>query len=247
MSYYQLSVSWGPRAERMSACATRFVVMLEKLAAEHSTLASWFKQARTRATAFESFCIMPPRQAELEEILHRGRQFTSGSRELIPELGYSVAAWNGQDEPYELSFHVRPGGYNPQLLYPNEVCIPTLRPGNRELLNAVVLKRILLTIADCWDADWSVVETWDYQGKTLDAQGRPLLPYGGWLTYLSPALAEKVSSPPDIAAESLPNGALFMLATEEQFDVANPVHVANLDAIQKALAPVQRSVGSVGT
>ncbi len=50
--------------------------------------------------------------------------------------------------------------------------------------------------------------------------------------------------PPDVAAERLPNGALFLLAGEEQFDVANPRHVATLDAIQRALAPVQRSVAS---
>ena len=180
--------------------------------------------------------------AELEGILFRGRHFTSASRELIPQLGYSTSAWNGLDEPQSLSFRIDVGAYS-RRLYPNEVQIEGLGPGN-ELVSAALLKRVLLTIAGCCDADWSVVETWQYKSLTVDTTDKPLLPYGGWLTYLSRALAEHIEPPPDIHAERLPDGSLFMLISDEPFDVANPSHVARLDAVQKSLAPVQRTLAS---
>jgi hypothetical protein len=113
------------------------------------------------------------------------------------------------------------------------------------LVDAAILKRVLLTLAECWDADWGVVETWAYEGLTVDANDKPLLPYGGWLTYLSHELAQKVSPPRDVLAERTPDGGLFMLVSEEPFDADNPTHVTRLDAIQKSLAPVQRSLSSV--
>jgi hypothetical protein len=244
MMHYNLWARWAQRAEDLSACALRFARTLEEFAAAHVTLGRWCKLADTRAAAYKPFCAMPPRLPELEAILLSGRHFTSGTHELIPDLGYSVAAWNGLDELRAVSFDLQAGASSNHVLYPNKVRLEGLLPENRSLVNATVLKRVMFAIADCWDIDWGVVDTWAYKGKATDAQGHLLFPYGGWLTYLSPTLAKKVSPPPDIVAERLPNGALFMLVSEKQFDVANPEHIARLDAIQKALAPVQRSAAS---
>ena len=109
-------------------------------------------------------------------------------------------------------------------------------------VDATLLKSVLLTIAQCWDADWGVVETWEYKGRTVDSNNKPLLPYGGWLTYLSRAFAVNVAPPPDVFAERTSDGGLILLVSQEPFDVANPTHVTPLDAVQKSLTPVQRSV-----
>jgi hypothetical protein len=186
---------------------------------------------------------MPPPIDELEEIVKRGQRVKSATKELSPALGYWIAAWNGLDEPQSLSLLLHVGSYV-QRLYPNEIQLEGLQPRNA-LVNAAVLKRVLLTLAECWDADWAVVETWQYEGLTVDANEKPLLPYGGWLTYLSRELAEKVSPPHDVLAERTPDGGLFMQVSEEVFDAANPIHVTRLDAIQKSLAPIQRSLSSV--
>jgi hypothetical protein len=240
---YHLNARWDARNEALSACATRFARMLQGLAAVHPNLADWRRKAHTLATAYKPFCTMPPSQTELEAILLRGRYFASASRELIADLGYSASTWNGLDDPQGLSLRLHVGAYS-RRLYPNEVEIEGLRPGNA-LVDAAILKRVLLTLAECWDADWGVVETWAYEGLTVDANDKPLLPYGGWLTYLSHELAQKVSPPRDVLAERTPDGGLFMLVSEEPFDAANPTHVTRLDAIQKSLAPVQRSLSSV--
>jgi hypothetical protein len=241
MNYYHLNVRWAPRNDPLSDCAERFARMLDGLAAIHPHLADWRRKANTRTAAFKPFCATPPRAAELELILIRGRHFTSASRKLIPELGYSVAAWNGLDEPQSLSLSLSAGAYYKPWLYPNMIEIEGLGPGN-VLVDSSLLKRILLIIASCWEADWGVVENWAYEGLTVDSRDKPLLPYGGWLTYLSQVLAERISPPRGVIVEPTPDAGLFMLISHEPLDVANPLHVARLDAVQKALAPVQRAL-----
>jgi hypothetical protein len=239
---YHLSVRWIQRAEPLSRCAARFGNMLTGLAAIHPILSDWRRQADTKAAAYGPFCAMPPQLDELERILLGGRHFKSASRELTLELGYTVTAWNGQEEPQALSIHLDVGATE-RRLYPNEVRIEGLRERN-DLVDATLLKHVLVTIASCWDADWGVVEDWAYKGLTTDWNEKPLLPYGGWLTYLARDLAERVSPPPAVAAERTRDGGLLMTVADTPFDVDNPVHVARLDAVQQSLAPIQESISS---
>jgi len=241
---YHLAVRWDRRPETIVSCASRFASMLERLARVHPLLDDWRRQANTRAAAYKPFCAMPPRLDELASILERGRHFRSITGELSPELGYSASAWNGRDEPQSLSFMLDVGVYYQRRLYPNDVSLLGLRPGS-ELIDPALLGRVLLTIAECWEADWGVVETWGYTGLTLDENDKPLLPYGGWLTYLAPAMAAKISPPAGVFAERRSGGGLFMRLSTEPFDVANPVHVARSDLLQRSLAPVQRTLASV--
>jgi hypothetical protein len=241
---YHLTVRWAQRPEPVSVCASRLSRMLDGLAAVHATLSDWRKQAQMRAAAYKPLCTVPPQLNELEKILLAGRHFASGSGEPAPELGYSISAWNGLNEPRALSIRLHVGSYESRL-YPNEVALEGLRRENLQLFCDASLKRALLTVAECWGADWGVVRDWGFEGCTLDPEGRPLLPYGGWLTYLSAELAEKVLPPHDVLAERTPDGGLVMQVSEEPFDAANPTHVTRLDAVQKSLASIQRSLSSV--
>ena len=99
-----------------------------------------------------------------------------------------------------------------------------------------------VAIAQCWEADWGIVEAWGYDRLTVGSNDKLLLPYGGWLTYLSSALAKRISAPTGVLAERTPDGGLLMLVSEGPLDVADPIHIARLDAVQKALAPVQKPV-----
>jgi hypothetical protein len=242
MSYY-LSARWDRRPETTESCAQRFGLMLEELSAVNPALANWRQQASTRAAAYRPFCTMPPQLEELKIIFEQGRHFKSVTGELTPELGYSVAAWNGCGEPESLSLRLSAGNYYYRRLYPNEVCLGGIRPESR-LVDANLLKDALLTIAKCWDADWGVVETWGYERLAVDEADKPLLPYGGWLTYLSSPLAEKMSPPPGVHAERTSDDGLFMLVSDEPFDATNPTHIARLDTVQKSLAPIQLTLGS---
>jgi hypothetical protein len=136
---YHLNIRWSPRNEPLRACARRLGRMLERLVAIHPNLGGWRRKAHTLAAAYKPFCTMPPSQTELEAILLRGRYFASASRELIADLGYWIAAWNGLDEPEGLSLLLHVGSFV-QRLYPNEVQLEGLRPGNA-LVDAAILTR----------------------------------------------------------------------------------------------------------
>jgi hypothetical protein len=106
-----------------------------------------------------------------------------------------------------------------------------------------VLTRVLVAIAEAWDANWGVVESWDYQGRKEDADGQLLRPWGGWITYLAAHDAGRVSLPSAARVEPAAGGGLVIVATQEPFTVANPAHTAALDAIQEALAPIRKRAG----
>jgi hypothetical protein len=237
---FHLNVRWGPRAEPLSACAARLARTLGELAAVHPNLAHWKQQAKTRSAADKPFCATPPSPTELEDILSRGRHFTDVGRKPMPELGHSVAAWNGLDTAQSVSLHLSVNVTYKPWLYPNNVGISGLTSGN-ELVDEPLLKRMLLSLAQCWDADWGAVDTWAYKGPRRDLNNKPLLPYGGWLTYLSPTLAGEIASPADVDGEQTFDGGLLMSVSKEPLDISNPAHIARLDAVQKSLAPVQRS------
>jgi hypothetical protein len=75
--------------------------------------------------------------------------------------------------------------------------------------------------------------------RPQDSKGDLLRPWGGWLTYLSPSFASKVTPPPVAITERLTDGGISMAVTKDQFDPTNPPQVAVYNAIQACLRPLQ--------
>ncbi|MGA2087427.1 MAG: Imm52 family immunity protein [Stellaceae bacterium] len=240
---YTLYAFWKARPESTEACAERLARMFQDLAAIHPAFARWCKKAMTLAPPDKPFCSMPPQIKELTAIFDKGRYFKDVPREPIPQLGYMVYAWNGIRGPQGLSFSVHAGAYTERKRDPNMVDFgfQGIEPGNESLLNAKILKQVLLAVVSAWEADWGVIESWGYEGQLKNADGQLFRPWGGWITYLSPAYAQKISPPRTATVEQTPGGGLLMLATEEPFTATNPAHVAAVDAIQACLKPIQVS------
>ena len=183
---------------------------------------------------------MPPEVDELTAAFEGGRQYRDVPREPWPEMGYSVAAWNGLDPPYGASLSVRPGRYSDNRALPNSVGMEfdQATPGNADLLRAAVLKPALLSVVAAWGPDRGNVVCWDYWQRLFGDRHYP--PFrSGWMTYLAPQYASRITPPPAAIVESVPGGGLLLLATEERFSMDNPTHLAGADAIQAALDPLQ--------
>jgi hypothetical protein len=103
-----------------------------------------------------------------------------------------------------------------------------------------------------WESDWGAVrprgfgahwrrnEPWGSEStrrKPIDGYPPPVS--SGWMSYLCPDFARRISPPAGIVAERAPQGGLLMVVTESTFDGNNPAHVAAADAIQASLAPLQ--------
>ncbi len=116
---YKLHVHWRDRPESRQSCARRLARMLEGLADAHPAFARWNKQAKSRAAADKPAWAMPPDIDELITVFEKGRQYKEVPREPWPELGYSVAAWNGRDPPYGASLSLWPGAFASNRPFPN--------------------------------------------------------------------------------------------------------------------------------
>jgi hypothetical protein len=234
---------WRPRVESTHDCAVRLARMLERLAKVHSAFSHWNRQAYSRAAANNLAWGMPPDIDELTTVFERGRQFKDRPRVPWPEMGYSVSAWNGIEGPYGTTLRIRPGGFTPSRSFPNTVDLKVSRagPDNTDLISTATLKPALLSVATAWEPDYAVVVPWTYWPHAFGDRGYPQL-RSGWMTYLAPKYAVRVVPPPAAIVEPVPNGGMLLLATEEQFDMENPQHLAATEAIQAALEPLQEMI-----
>jgi len=239
---YKLYAFWKARPESPESCAQHMARMFEELAAIHPAFSRWYEQTMDLVPPPDKpFCTMPPRVEELAAKLYAGRHIADASGEVMPQLGYSISAWNGNRGSQGLALLMNFGAYTERMTEPNRFNFNfhKLEPGNESLLNAKVLEKVLLAVVSAWDADWGVIETWGYEGRLKNADGQLFRPWGGWITYLSPGYASRISPPRNVKAEKTPNGGLLILATEEPFNAGNPAHVAAVDAVQACLKPIQ--------
>jgi hypothetical protein len=234
---------WRPRAESPHDCAVRLARMLEGLAKVHSAFCRWNKQAYTRAAANDPAWGMPPDIHELTTVFEKGRQFKDEPHVPWPEMGYSVSAWNGMERAYGATLRIRPGGFTDSRPFPNTVDLKVNRagPDNADLISTAVLKPALLSLATAWEPDYAVVVPWTYWPQAFGEGGYPTL-RSGWMTYLAPKYASRVFAPASAIVEQVANGGMLLLATEEQFSMDNPSHLAAAAAVQKALEPLQELV-----
>ena len=237
---YRIEGKWRPRQESTRDCAVRLARMLDGLASAHPAFRHWNKQAPSRAAANRPAWAMPPDIGELTAVFEKGQQYKDVPREVWPEMGFSVSAWNGRDGPHGASLTVRPGTYATFSRFPNTIDL-TLKPAgpdNTDLVNSAVLKPVLLSVVSAWEPDYGVVVCWDYWQRLFGDRHWPLF-RSGWMTYLAPQYASQITPPPAAIVESVPGGGLLLLATEERFSMDNPTHLAGADAIQAALDPLQ--------
>jgi hypothetical protein len=234
---------WRPRAESTRDCAVRLAAMLEGFARAHPAFSQWNRKANSRAAANKPAWTMPPDIAELTAVFEKGRQFKDIPRTPWPEIGYRVSAWNGRDPPYGASLSVWPGSYGASRSLPNRVDLSLKRagPDNADLISTAVLKPALLSVATAWEPDYAVVVPWTYWPRSFGDDGYPAL-RSGWMTYLAPRYASRITPPRAAIVESVPNGGMLLFATEEQFDIENPAHLAAADAVQAALSPLQEMI-----
>jgi hypothetical protein len=241
---YKLYAGWRPRRESTRSCATRLAHMLDDLAKAHPAFARWSKQANTRAAAGKPAWTMPSNIDELTEVFEKGRQYKDVPPDPWPELGYSVSAWNGNDPPYGSSFGVWAGGFADSMPFPNSVDLELdpASPDNADLMDAAVLKLALLTVITAWEPDYASAVCWSYWQRLFGGRHYPLF-RSGWMTYLAPQYASRITPPPAAIVERVPGGGLLLLATKERFSMDNPAHLAVADAVQAALEPLQK-IGS---
>ena len=234
-----LNAWWQTRDESAESCARRLSDMLARLALLHPVFAQWRQQGDSEEESQEPLCSMPPDHRELQNFVE-ANIMRDDADEPWPELGYSLSAWNEVDDSHGLSFHIRAGvrdGVDANSLF---FQLGNVAPANSDLLNYDVLKDVLNAVCQAWDVDWGTIEPFDWERRLKDSSGHFCRPWGGWLTYLSPAYRGGIKMPiPEAITEPLSNGGMLIALTKEGFNESDPTQLATYDAVQKALRPLQ--------
>lgn len=240
--WYRMDARWTARHETALSCGARLARMLEQLAAIHPDLAHWFAGAEERNGGSVPTDRLSLVAASLAKHLSEGMVRRDSDDAPVPELGNRLHAWNGIDTDRGCLLEVTAGAVASGGPFANDVDLKFRKATaiNADLVTPDVLKSSLLCMVDAWEPDWAVLWDWDYW-KRIQNPNTGQLPKirSGWMTYLSAAYARRISPPIEAKRESVKDGGLLLMATEELFSADDPAHVAVADAIQAALAPLQ--------
>jgi hypothetical protein len=150
MTDYFVGVYWGPRDESREACAARISAFLITLARQDAVLSRWFEQVFSLKQPLVPVPTTPEGLAPLLEV----NRLDFGSRDVIPELGFSFSAWNGGEDGAAASVSASCGAYTP--VVSNSAVVdfdPEIVPA------ADVLRGILQSAVAAFDPDEGVVSS----------------------------------------------------------------------------------------
>jgi hypothetical protein len=226
---YYIRASWEARAETPDELAGRFLRMIDALKEIDPVFSLW-TCGRKRLVDFEKV-----RDRYAEEVAAGFARNDWG--EPTPVYGYSFGAVT-RDTPRERFFAVRcNAGGTACSPFPNAVTLTT--SSNKATLdpNVVgnrVFRPALLAIVDAWEP----VRAGAYSQQLIQLNESASRFPAAWIQYLCPWLAQKITPPPTVLSERLPNGGLLMSATTETFDVDNPAHLKAAQDMAAAMAPL---------
>jgi len=227
---YYIQASWEGRAETPDELAPRFLRMMDAFAQIDPVFARWTCGAKRR----KNFEMVRDRYAS--EIA-AGIELDDWG-EPTPVCGYWFGAIT-RDTPRNRSFAVLcNAGATLKSAFPNHLSFSTSfladpQP-DADVISYRVFRPALLAIVDAWDP----VRTGAYSQQLIQLNESASCFPAAWIQYLCPWLAEKITPPPTVLSERLPNGGLLMTATTETFDVDNPAHLKAAQDMAAAMAPL---------
>jgi hypothetical protein len=219
---------WGPRSESMEECGDRLEALMNSLKEVDPILATWFEPGRSRETATTSK--VEPVSEQLRDLLLAGRYRDDANNAIIPELGFNVSLWNGQDSVAGLS--VSCGGWS-RWGGPNSVVIKlpqTDDPLAEDLYHPTKAAALVRALIETWspsDVTWVGRNLREAQGAEI---GEVVV---GWATYLTGArLARAGELPGDVQTEAVGDGLIITIG-----DDPTDVPLGTVMAVREALGP----------
>ncbi|WP_158806700.1 Imm52 family immunity protein [Beijerinckia sp. L45] len=101
-----------------------------------------------------------------------------------------------------------------------------------------VVKKMLFALADAFAPRFSYASPGSLDRDLIVPDGKASPLFTGWMALVPQDLAKHIKPPPAAISQTRPDGSLFMAATDETFDTANPSHIAVSKAMQAAITPI---------
>lgn len=140
---------WSERRESKESAAERIAAFLEALASCGDAFATWYSKGASRASALRS--PMGLDATSLVSSLKPNRR--DADRQPIPDLGYSLGAWNGGD----VSFSATIGSWSEHV--GNAV---VLNLGAEKEIGQDLYQRIMEAVVRAFDPDHAVVTSHEH-------------------------------------------------------------------------------------
>ena len=222
---------WWAREEDAQSCARRCLRMFSALSEIHPVFHGWqfYDEENERWIPFFD----PLEISELTSWVIDGiTRFDDGR--ISPKQGYTFAA-STAGQSHGARVIIRAGAFG-KMPIPNRVSMTIHHSDKADpLISYRTVKAIMLAVAEVWDVDWSWSAPFRFPTDYGDGPKRSF--HAAWVTYLSAPFAKNILPPRSAVIERQANGGLLLAATKENFDTANPAHVAATEDILACLAP----------
>jgi immunity protein 52 of polymorphic toxin system len=175
---FYLGAYWGARQESLDACAARLAALAKSLAEIHQDLSTWYRKGESAESATASVDLTGP---DAVAMLSGGQLRKDIGGEVMAQLGFRTAVWNGRTQPVELS--VTCGAYPANRPTANHVLVkfpPSDSAGG--LYDPGIAIGVLKAVVDAFAPDWATFTS----HALRNAQGaKPGELTVGWLTYVT--------------------------------------------------------------
>lgn len=229
---FHIRAAWGPRQEAVEEHAHRLSRMLNDVSDVHREFTQLMVDpdwGRGRATA-----LLPRRAVDIVPFFSPVRRYDEDSKRFV--LGsYHLNASARLVAPRLLVMSIIAGKIGEDARYPaigNQVSIALkiMEGGNDEDAQALAaIKPILLALVSAWKPE--------HASAVSDRYGQPArkdFVHGTWAAYFA-AGSTKISLTSLGVARRLADGGLLWCATDEAFDLDNPVHLGAAAAMHAAM------------
>jgi hypothetical protein len=247
---FSIVAQWKPREETPEELGRRTLACLDMISPIHPAFRGWtFLDVSRDAMEMseeniqEFLCpLEKARKRMTQVVVDWGVTIDDEGPE--PAYGYNVSV-STTDIPdsQRVTFGAHGGGLVSWTGTPREASFHTdeLHEADPTIISYPVFKSVLLAIVSSWNVDYAVVYSHDLAQLWTD--GHPFCDLS-WMVYLSEALVRRIKIPTDVVLERTHDGGVLMIAAEETFDTASPVHVAAAQSIVAALEPLNDELAS---
>ena len=240
---YWMEAQWGARVETPAALADRFLRTIDAISSLHPLLDTWTWGDSQEVWETEGQGGTYPFAEIRPNIVHAIEKNVCNGGEGVPDPFYGYLMMTQTDRTPEgssigLAVSASKGvnGGSTVSAFCNNYATLDIGPDpDPSLITFALWRSLLLILCETWEATWAEASP---EGIRSEWRGIPVR--CAWMNYVSPRFAPLITPPPAAIVEHRPNGGLFLAATDEPFQMANPSHLAVAREIEAALQPLNQ-------
>ncbi len=231
MSDFYVGAYWGQRKETIDACADRLHSFLAALSALHSGFGLWYKLGKSRRHA-KRIEIEFNNRSCLLELLEGGRNRKDLDKEVVEDLGFHIALWNGGESHTQAGLSVTCGLYSAAPGLGGNRVVIDLPEELGELQQCERMTNLLAATAISWDPDWAGVISRKCRDTRTFVAG---IPFVDWMLYVSCKMIPNPDVPAPSFVRPINSMGSLIVVQQEPVEANNPGHLQRVRAVQGAL------------